>query len=741
MLVRARPFRRPPSPAAAVTCAVAVGVWIALAGPSWGWPGLHAGAAAWRLLSPAPFLLTAVLILLAPRHAGDRTPWRLLAGGAAAYGIAAAVLQYSLQAGVDVGIPYWSDAIWMVAYGLLSAGLLWLAAASNRGLRFSVLFDAPLAALALMTIAAATVFNSHISHLGHGWSGLTSLAYPLWDLVLVGAVALLLVSTGLRSAGPWLWVAAAATTLVVADAGYLARAASGDLSPAAWYHPLYGIAFFLLAAGAWAPPQPACRVPASTGALAAAAATIAGVVLVWDHYERLSAAAIVLAAASLAAVGAQLFFAVSELRQLTDEEQLALTDELTGLANRRRLVATLDHELTTSEPLAFALIDIDRFTDINASLGHTLGDHLLQQMGARLQAGLAEGTFVARTGGDEFAVVAAQRTGIVDGAQLAEQIVASLSEPIALGDVSLPVSVSIGVAQAPGQAVETKDLIRCADVAQHHAKTQRTSWALYDADHDAFTLTRLQLGADLHAALRRGELFVEYQPIVDARTGALLRAEALVRWRHPVYGLVRPDAFLPIAEHVGAMPRVTEQVLGLALADCRRWQQDGVSAGVSVNLAASDLLDADLPDRVAQALRHSGLAAEHLHLEVTESGILSDPARAAAVAGRLREQGVSLHIDDFGTGHASLAYLREFPVDVLKIDRSYISSMSSNQTDAAIVHAAITLSHDLGLTVTIEGIEDETDRDRAIAAGADTLQGFLIGRPAGAQQLRAFAVA
>jgi diguanylate cyclase (GGDEF)-like protein len=415
-------------------------------------------------------------------------------------------------------------------------------------------------------------------------------------------------------------------------------------------------------------------------------------------------------------------------------------DALTQLPNwvllRDRLDQSLAAVTRTTDEVALLLIDLDRFKEINDTLGHSYGDKLLQQVGPRLQSVLREGDTVGRLGGDEFAVVLPSVDGAAEAQSVAERLRAALHRPFDVDGVILDVEASIGIALSPWHGTSTEDLLRNADIAMYAAKELKTGTVVFEpGEHDAAP-NRLTVLGDLRRALdNEGELFLHYQPKITLDGERIEGVEALLRWQHPSEGLVPPDTFIPVAEGTGIILRLTERVLQLALAQERRWLDEGHGVPVAVNLSTRCLLDADLPDMVGRLLAVHGVPAQLLRLEVTESAVMGDGARCMAVLQRLRDLGVRLSIDDFGTGYSSMAYLRRLPVDELKIDRSFVMGMTTDPQDAVLVRTAIDLGHNLGLTVVAEGVEGAEHVAALRELGCDIAQGYHFARPMPADAL------
>jgi diguanylate cyclase (GGDEF)-like protein len=425
-------------------------------------------------------------------------------------------------------------------------------------------------------------------------------------------------------------------------------------------------------------------------------------------------------------------------RQVEEIEHKAYHDGLTDLPNRTafndRAEAAVRDARARHARLAVIVIDLDRFKEINDTLGHDSGDRLLRALAASLPAQMREGDTVARLGGDEFGILSLDISDASAVLALAERVRAVLAQPQEIDEVELEIDASVGIALFPEHGADAETLIRRADVAMYRSKETHAP-ALYDPEHDHYSPERLSLIAELHRAISNGELLLEYQPQVKPASGELRAVEALVRWQHPRHGLLFPDRFVPLAEHTGLIRELTDHVLDLALAQCRRWRDEGQTLTVAVNITARDLLDARFPDLVESLLRRHGVAPEGLELEINEKTAITDLPRARAILALLSEMGVKLAIDDFGTGNSSLAYFRRLPVHVLKIDQSFVRQMLVSEDDAAIVNSTIDLAHDLGLRVVAEGVESAECNARLAELGCDLVQGFYFGRAVPAAEI------
>jgi diguanylate cyclase (GGDEF)-like protein len=423
-----------------------------------------------------------------------------------------------------------------------------------------------------------------------------------------------------------------------------------------------------------------------------------------------------------------------------------LHDSLTGLPNRvlfqERAAQALAVAVRTGEVPVVMMLDLDRFKEVNDTLGHATGDLLLQQLGRRLSTVVRPQDTVARFGGDEFGVLL-NAGGPVVATQVATRILQALEAPFLLDGITVGVEASIGITTPDCVPVGTQfseqvdDLLRQADTAMYVAKSERCGMSRYAAgEENAVAHEHLSLLSEMREALEQDQFFLHYQPKVHAGTGELSGLEALVRWQHPTRGLVGPDRFIPLAESSTLIHRLTDVVLTKALAFTRERLDEGVRLQVSVNVSTRILLDRQFPSRVQDHLHRSGVTADLLMIEITESTIMADPQRALATLAELREMGISLSVDDYGTGYSSMAYLKLLPICELKVDRSFVRHMASDQEDALLVQSAIELGHNLGLTVVAEGVENGATLRALQELGADDIQGYYLARPMPQDALR-----
>jgi diguanylate cyclase (GGDEF)-like protein len=431
-------------------------------------------------------------------------------------------------------------------------------------------------------------------------------------------------------------------------------------------------------------------------------------------------------------------FTVRAVEGLADALRLARTDDLTQLPNRRMFLETLDRELDDRDPrapMAVAIIDLDRFKEINDSFGHHVGDTLLQLVALRLTEAVGTAGVLARLGGDEFGLIL-PAAGPETAREIAAGVLAALRRPFDLGQLDLHADASIGLALFPEQGADRSALLRHADGAMYLAKGEHSGVEVATGGADDDTgRQRLTTLEQLRAGLDRGELTLHYQPQLLVAAGAVAGVEALVRWNHPERGLIFPDEFLPLAEHAGLMRRLTAEVLEIALAQCRAWRDEGLYLTVAVNLSASNLQDNCLPAYVADSLARHGVPPDALHLEVTEEVLMRDAERATAVLTELRAMGIRLAVDDYGTGYSSLAYLHALPLDDLKLDRAFVAHCDTDPRGAAIVKSTVELAHNLGMRMIAEGVEDQAALDCLGEWGCDLVQGYHLSRPQPPEQL------
>jgi diguanylate cyclase (GGDEF)-like protein len=647
----------------------------------------------------------------------------------------------------DEPFPSIADAFYLAYYPALYVALVGLIRVRVRRFHTSMWLDGVIGALGATAVAIAFLLGPSL-RLGEGDTAtvVTNLAYPVADVLLLALLVAVGAILGVRRDRTLLLVGIAMASNLAGDVNYLRLIAAGlyaeggplDLT---W---LVAIALMAVAAstGRLDAPAPAPAAGTRVGwrvlALPLACNLASLLVLALDAGSRFNPLAAWLAVGCVVAALARVAVTFKEVRAFNEVKEQARTDELTGLPNRRALyeeVTTVLAGASATRPAALLLLDLDGFKEVNDSLGHHAGDHLLRQIGPRLMPALRSGDSLARLGGDEFAVLLPD-AGLREAEALARRLHALILEPFTVESIRLHVGVSIGVASAPVPAATVEELLRCADVAMYTAKAARAGVDVYVPDSRGGAVDRLRTMEDLRTALERDDqLEVHLQPQVDLADGRVVGAEALVRWQHPVRGLLSPAELLPAAEQAGLLRPLTDAVLELALTAAAAWWPTQ-QVPVSVNLAAADVNDIDLPDKVAAALARHELPARALTLELVEDTLMADPERGRLVLGQLRALGVRTSIDDYGTGYSSLAYLRHLPADELKLDRSLTHDVGTEPRAAAIVRHTVALVHELGLTLVAEGIEDDATREVLRALGCDIAQGYAIAHPMPAEEFR-----
>lgn len=455
----------------------------------------------------------------------------------------------------------------------------------------------------------------------------------------------------------------------------------------------------------------------------------------------------IVVAIGLALLWAVLFRIVAQAsrrlrRQALENDVLARYDPLTSLPNRtlfrERVGAALARPGLQRDEIAVLLIDLEGFTKINGTLGNATGDAVLRETAARLTSQLGDEALVARIGADEFAILCPEADGVGGALRTAARVQRAMEPPVLVNGIAINVDASVGLAAPDDAEEDLDDLLQHADAALARARTTRSRVEAYSKHLDSFDPARLLLLGQVRGALDRDEFELHYQPKIDLPSGRVTGVEALLRWRHPEHGLLMPMTFIPLVEQTALVDPIAERVVERALEQLVRWRQEGVDIDMAVNLSARNLLDPALPDQVLALLRDHGVPPSRLTMEVTESSAMADPSRAVEVLHELRDRGVGVSIDDFGTGNASLAYLAQLPANEIKIDKSFITELCEDARAEAIARTTIDLARHLGLHVVAEGIETQAVLEHLIELGCDTGQGYLISRPLTASDLTAW---
>ncbi len=607
--------------------------------------------------------LAVVLCLWRAFVGEDRLAWGTIGFALACNCFGDVYLDHVLASLSHPPYPSWADAGYLAMYPPLYIGLMLLIRARTSRLAASTWLEGVVGALALASVAATAVFDPVVASM-HGAVAevATNLAYPTFDVVLLALVAAGFALQGARAGRAWLLLGVGILLMGAGDAVYLVQTANGTYSNGSWVNATWPLANAMIAFAAWSRDPREARVAEDERGWAANllsgffALLIVGVLGV-ECFERTPLVAHVLLTLAILALFARLGLAGRERRQLARRTVEARTDDLTGLANRRSLYAAIELALAGSGA-ALLLLDLNRFKELNDTLGHNVGDDALCQLAARLQGALTADVLLARLGGDEFVALVPRVLGESDAVRVAHTLQDALEEPFCLDDLLVPLQASIGIALAPDHATTRAELLRCADVAMYRAKSRQTGIETYRQTSDGHTRDRLLLVSELRIALTRDQLVLHYQPKVALSDRRFVGVEVLVRWQHPRLGLLAPDEFVPLAEGEGLMRMLTLCVLDRALRQQRDWRRAGTDVPIAINLSPTDLLDVRLPAEIAAALQRYDTPPGLLELEITESTLMRDPERALDVIARIAELGVWFSLDDFGTGYSSLAQLK-----------------------------------------------------------------------------------
>ncbi len=598
-----------------------------------------------------------------------------------------------------------------------------------------------LGAAAVLAIVLDPVLDAALTG-SFSWASAVALAYPVSDVVLIAAIGGIAALGAGRLGRRWPLLLAGLLAFAATDVAYAGQAtndtyAAGSLLDVGW---LVGLALVAVWVGATSEREVAAlgRRTARSPALAVTtlATTTAIGLLVAEAWVEIPPLAVVLAGLTLLAGVVRAHLAFRMVSRDVDLRLQATTDDLTGLPNRRYLHIEGKARLQDApgRRRALLLLDLDKFKDVNDSLGHQAGDLVLVEVGARLRSHLRSADILARLGGDEFGVLL-DDAGPCEAAAVAVKLREALALPFVVEGLVLSTSVSIGIALSPDDGADLSTLMRKADIAMYRAKSSGVGHHTYGGADDTASTFRLQSVHELRNAIVNDELLLHYQPKIDLDTEEVNSVEALVRWNHPTRGLLGPDAFLNLVEHSGLMPAMTTAVLALALDQIAAWTATGRRLTVAVNLSASSLVDADLPERIAAMLVARDVEPAALQLEITEEFLVTDRIRAREVLSRLRRSGVQISVDDFGTGYSSLSYLRDLPIDELKLDRTFITPLADDPRSSALVASTIALAHSLDLRIVAEGVETRAAYTELVRLGCDQAQGFFLSRPVPAAEL------
>lgn len=672
-----------------------------------------------------PFAASALLCLT--RRGAERLAWQLLGVGLAIFTVANLYSTIWLGRFDEPPYPSLGDAGWLIFYAFAYACLATLTRRWVHGSSVHSWLDGLVAALGGVSVASALALGPILeTTTGPLTTVATNLAYPTGDLMLLLFVIALGTVAGQGLGARILLVGGAFAFFAVTDTIFLFRTAAGTyveggVLDLGWA----GAAMLMGLAALTAPARSRVRRPESMVWLPLTFSLAAVVVLAAQGFAEVPIPAVAFAAATLGLAVVRVLLAFRELHGLATARLLARTDDLTELTNRRGFYELLEELVERGAgDVSVLLIDLDRFKEVNDSLGHQAGDRLLVQVGSRLSAELDAGAVaLARLGGDEFAVLTTRDHSHAQA--VADRMHDALAAPFDLDGLTVHARASIGIARFPEHAANTDELLARADVAMYAAKRAGSGVEVFHPERDRESQHRLLLIEALRGALGTPEVLLHYQPIVRLADDGIHALEALVRWQHPTRGLLSPGVFLPLASANGLMGMLTKAVFADVARQAAAWREDGLEVPVAVNLSADVLHDPALPETVLATLEAHGLSSNGFIIEVTEDALMVDFERCVDALAELRRLGFRVSIDDYGIGRSSLAYLRDLPVDELKLDRTFTQGLSDKRS-LAIVRSTIMLAHELELPVIAEGIESAETFAQLTALGCDAVQGFHI---------------
>lgn len=675
----------------------------------------------------------------------DRLGWIAMALAIAAWFCGAVLYNVWVSDQETVRWPSIADFFYLSFYPLALLALFLLLRERARYVRRTVALDALIVALGLGAYVSMEILK--IIPLGEGPIAgiLTNAAYPAGDLVLLCCLTGMLAVMGWSFDRMWLWLAAAFITFSIFDMIYFSDAVvlmqeTGPELNSGWI-----VGFVLISGAAYSDTERMTSTSKRSGALDAvvpALVAFASLALLvagnfWDipRVSTALAVAAVLAGALRGGIAANKAVVANELREQS------VTDGVTKLGNRRALYATLDDLIVGSdgaEELSLLIVRVRSFREINSEFGEAQGDSVLRELGNRLRSAISGTNYVYRIGGGEFCLI--HRVGYANDsvAALMKRLEALMAEPVSLSDIQMPIRLTVGVAHYPEHARSRGELLQKADAAMTRAAEQDLSYAVFDSDIDSADWTRIRMTQQLRDAVENREFVLYYQPKLTISSNTVSAVEALVRWKKPDEGLVFPDTFLPIAENAGIMRLITETVLEAGIAQAAQWRADGLPLVVALNLSMTDLHDLGLPTTVKRLLAKHELPASTIQFEVTETVVMTDPARARVVIDELHQLGIGISVDDFGKANSSLFQLRELSAQQIKLDRELVTGLNDDEELRAIVASTTQLAHSLGIQMVAEGVETESDLQALRELGCDLAQGYYIRRPGPADEITAW---
>lgn len=686
-------------------------------------------------------LLALARPVLVRRH---RAAWACVAFAVTSWSVGD--IYWSAQfSGADIiPVPSLADVFYVGMYPLAYAGFILLARAAVTRLPASVWLDGIVTSLAAGAVFSATILTDVLAAAEGDVSAatLTNLAYPIGDLVLIVIAVAALAMVRWRSDPIWWLLGIGAAFFAVADTAYLLTVANGTYEDGTWIDGLWMLGLSLMAlAGSLRRRRPAAEVRGFIALLVPIFFSLAGLaVLIHGTFVTMHPISVILASGCLVAAGVRTAVTFEQTRELMRTQIKANTDELSGLGNRRVLDVQLPYlmqGLTSGSPLVLTIISIDHVSEINSVLGYTAGDTILHTVGTRLWQQLPGDATCVRLGGVELAIL--RLVNRADWAAVEREtrgLLKAISVPVPIGQVSVEVELSAGVAIAPEHATDPAALIKCAQDALRTAKVNRSEVEFYDPTLHLGNEFDLSLVPDLLRALGKGELVTWYQPKVDLKTGSPVALEAFLRWHHPTRGIIEADAVHPLAARVGLARQLTRSLLESALYQCAQWRKHGIDLGVAVDLTAGDLLDARLPYDLTMMINKMGVPPAVVTLELSEDVLHVNPRLTANALNQFRHFGMRLALDHYGRSAPSLTRLRAMPVDELKLDAVFGRSVLDSPQDAAVVRSTVELARSLGIVTVVDGIDSVALYQAVATFGCAGVQGPAVGQPMAGDGLR-----
>jgi diguanylate cyclase len=697
-----------------------------------------------NLATILPLVPIGLRVATTARH---RAAWVTMGIGIALYDAGNLIYLWHDQNLNPIPNPAPSDAAYLLSYVCFAVGIVMLTQRNFGAVGVSVRLDGAITGLAIGAAAGLVWFDHVLKVSGRPLQVVVGMAYPLLDLVMIVVLVSALAPLRYRPTRSTGLLLLGMTAFVVGDVVYLNQVAAGTYVQGTILDASWVLGIWLMGLAAWPREERRARsratssVPDGLTHVPIVFGSLSVIVLAVSVARPAPPAASLMALGALALVMVRM---AMTLREVHEAEQVnfesARVDELTGLSNRRAFFEDGEDRFASRAPeaqLGVVVMDLDGFKEINDTLGHLAGDELLRVVAQRFEGRSGGRGQIARIGGDEFAGVF-EIDSVAEAVSIAQELAAMFSDPISLDGMTVRVGGSVGVALCPEHGTTQTELLRCADIAMYEAKGDHAAIRLYRPEDDLHTRDRLTLTDDLRRTAWERDLVMHYQPMLDLHSGEVVAVEALVRWRHPTFGLLYPDDFVPLCERTGMIRTLTRTVIELAVAELDRLDRRGSQLQMSVNISRLDLLDEGLPEFVDVVLARYHVAPERLTLEVTETSLSDDPARATRSIVQLRERGIRVAIDDFGVGYSSLSQLLELPVDELKIDKTFVLALGVDARARAVVTATVELARALGLVVVAEGIESSTSLTAVEELGVDVAQGYFVACPYTSAQLDAF---